>query len=187
MSNTVTQSGLQEGQIKLVGRISYPKLWRAEHFKNDPNSAKRYGCQILVPKSDTEAKKRIDAEVARLSKLYFKGAAMKAKALFYKDGDGEDGDEFSKGCWIVSANRSEKQGRPQVVDRNRTPLSEDDDKIRAGYQCVFILSIYKPKGYDILAASLEVIQFKAKDEEFGAGRINIDSALEDLPDEDDDI
>jgi hypothetical protein len=187
VSTTKTASGLQEGKLKIDGRISYPKLWRAEHFKNDPNSAKRYGCQILLPKSDKAAKAGIDAEVTRLTKQHFKGVARKSRELFFKDGDGEDGDEFSKGCWIISTNRSEKQGRPQVVDRNKSPLSEDDDKIRAGYQCRFIVSIYKPKGYDILAASLEVVQFKAVDEEFGAGKVNVDTALDDLPEEEEDI
>ncbi len=173
---------LKDGQVLIKGRISYPKVFKPEHFKNDTATPKRYGCQVLMPKSDTEGKAAIDKEIDRLTKQHFKGKKPKTKDLPIKDGDGEDGDEHSKGCWIISANRAESQGRPTVVDRQKQPIVQEDGKLFAGYHCRFILGIYKPKTYDIISASLELVQVLREGEVIGAAPVSAD----DLPDLDDD-
>lgn len=166
------------------GRLSYPKLWKAEHFKNDTATAKRFGCQILVPKADKTFKPIIDKEIKRIADASLKGKVPKSKDIPVKDGDGENGDEHSAGCWIVSANRAESQGRPQVVDQRKNPIDAGDNKLFAGYQCRFVLGIYKPKGYDIIACQLEIVQLLREDEVFGAGRVDTD-VLPDVEDDED--
>ena len=182
MSNTLPQ-----GQIIIPNaRLSFPKLFKAEAVKGDPNAKPRYGCQILLPKSDKETRKKIEAEMDLLVKTKLDGVKPKAKDLFIKDGDGEDGDELTKGYWVISANRSESQGRPQVIDRSKKAIdSSESAKVYGGCQCNFLIGLYVPKQWKKLCASLEIVQFVRDDEPFGSGPADtsVMPELEDLDDE----
>jgi len=184
--NTImTIPQLPEGQVFIPsGRLGYPKLFKAEGIKGDATSKPRYGCQILVAKSDTATKARIDAEIDRLAKVNFKGVKPKTKDLLIKDGDGEDGDENSKGCWIVSANRAETQGRPQVVDRARRALMPEDGKPYAGCYCNFVIGVFVPKNWSKICGSLEIVQFVKDGEPFGGARVDT-AVMPELPDDED--
>ena len=180
---------LPEGQVLIQNaRLGYPKLFKAEGIKNDPTSKPRYGCAIYLPKSDEATKAKIDKEIARLSKLHFKGVRPKSKDLCISDGDGEDGDENTKGHWIISANRAESQGRPQVIDRKRKAIdSSEASTVYAGCYCNFLISLYTPKNWQKITASLEVVQFLRDGEPLGAARVNVDAVMPELPDSEDDF
>lgn len=179
---------LQEGQLIIPNsRLGYPKLWKAEAVKGDPNAKARFGCAIYLPKSDTVTRKKLEGEIERLTKEKFKGVKVKTKDLFIKDGDSEDGDENTKGYWIISANRAESQGRPQVVDRARKPIdSADAQMLYAGCVCNFLISIYVPKGWSKICASLEVVGFVKDGDPFGAARVDAAAVMPELDDEEDD-
>jgi hypothetical protein len=178
MSNTQ----LPEGQVLIPSsRVGYPKFYKAEAIKNDNTSKPRYGCQIYLPKSDEATKAKIDKEIARLSKLHFKGVKPKSKDLCVKDGDGEDGDENTRGYWIISANRAESQGRPQVIDRSRKAIdSSEAGKVYAGCYCNFLVSFFVPKNWGKITASLEIVQFVKDGEPFGAPRPVADQVMPEL-------
>lgn len=179
---------LQEGQVLIPNaRLGYPKIWKPEGIKGDPSSKPRYGAALYIPKSDTKTKAALDAEIDRLSKIKFKGVRPKSKDLFIKDGDGEDGDENTKGCWVVSANRSESQGRPQIIDRNRKLLLPEDGRPYAGCYVAALIAVFVPQNWGKICASLEVVQFRADGEPFGAGRVDVEAVMPDLSDDDDDI
>ena len=181
-----TTAQLPEGQLLIPNsRIGYPKLWKPEAIKGMADSKPRYGCAIYLPKSDEATKAKIDKEIARLSKIHFKGVKPKSKDLCVTDGDGEDGDENTKGYWIIAANRAESQGRPQVVDRKRKPIdSTDADAIYPGCRCNFLVSFFKPKNWAKICASLEIVQFAKDDERFGAPRPEAEEVMPELPDDD---
>ena len=181
-------STLTEGQVFVPNsRIGYPKLYKAETMKNDANSKPRYGCQIYLPKSDEATKAKLDKEIARLSKVHFKGLTPKSKDLCIRDGDSADyGDEHTAGCWIISANRAETQGRPQVVDGKRKPIdSSESGKVYAGCVCNFLIGVYVPKkgNTNQIAAVLEIVQFVKDGEPFGAARVVAEDAMPELEDE----
>jgi len=177
---------LPEGQVLIPNaRLGYPKLFKAEGIKNDASSKPRYGCQLYLPKSETATCKALQAEIDRLSKLNFKGIKPKTKDLFIKDGDGEDGDDNTKGHWIISANRAETQGRPQVIDRKRKPIdSSEASTVYAGCYVNALIGIYVPKGWGKICASIEVVQFVRDGEPFGGGRVDAQAVMPELPDED---
>ncbi len=165
-------SKLQEGQVILPkSRLSYPHLWVAEAVKGETDdSKKRFGCNILLPKTDEATKAKIDIEIKRIAKERMKGVPPKTKDISIKDGDGEDGDEHSAGCWVISANRYPKQGRPQVIDGDRTPLAEADCKPKAGDYCNYLVGIYNPKSWPgKICFSLEIVQFAGEGPPIGAG------------------
>lgn len=179
-------SNLPEGQVLIPNaRLGYPKLYKAEGIKNDASSKPRFGCQLYVAKSDTVTCKALQAEIDRLAKLKFKGVKPKTKDLFIKDGDGEDGDENTAGHWIISANRAESQGRPQVIDRQRKPIdSSESNKVYAGCYVNALIGIYVPSNWTKICASIEVVQFVKDGEPFGGGRVDVDAVMPELPDED---
>jgi len=185
--STTTQ--LPEGQVLIQNsRIGYPKLYKAEGVKGDATSKPRFGCQIYLPKSDEATKAKIDKEIARLSELHFKGVKPKSKDLCIKDGDGEDGDENTAGCWIISANRAVSQGRPQVVDRKHKPIdSSESATVYAGCVCNFLVSFFVPKNWGKITASLEIVQYVKDGEPFGAPRPVADRVMPELADDGDDF
>ena len=178
---------LPEGQLFIPNaRLGYPKLFKAEAIKNMADSKPRYGCAIYLDKSDEATKAKFDKEITRLSKLHFKGVKPKAKDICIVDGDGEDGDENTKGYWIIGANRAESQGRPQVVDRKRKPIdSSDAADIYAGCRCNFLISLFKPKDWGKICASLEIVQFVKDDDRFGAPRPEAEDVMPELEDDED--
>lgn len=182
MSNTVT---LPEGQLLIKNaRLGYPKLWKPEAIKGMADSKPRYGCAIYLDKSDEATKAKIDKEIDRLSKINFKGVKPKSKDLCIIDGDGENGDAGTKGYWIISANRAETQGRPQVVDGKRKPIdSTDSDKVYAGCRCNFLIAFFVPKSWSKVCASLEIVQFAKDDERFGAARAAAEDVMPEMDDE----
>jgi hypothetical protein len=111
-----------------------------------------------------------------------------ARDLFIQDGD-DEGDENTAGNWIISANRAESQGRPQVIDRGRKAIDSGDNTVYAGCYCNFLIGIYVPANWDKVCASLEVVQFVKDGEPFGAGRVDVEAVMPDLAesDEDDDL
>lgn len=179
-------STLPEGQVLIPNsRLGYPKLWKAVGIKDDPTSKPRFGCAIYLPKSDEATKAKIDKEIARLSKIHFKGVKPKSKDICVADGDSEDGDENTKGYWIISANRAESQGRPQIVDRSRKAIdSSDASTVYAGCVCNFLVSFFVPKNWGKICASLEIVQFSKDGEPFGAARVAAEDVMPDLGDED---
>lgn len=185
-----TNTALPEGHIYIPPSvIGHPKLFVAIAIKNDPASKPRFGCQIYLPKSDEKTKAKLDADIARLTKLHLKGVKPKSKDLFITDGDGEDGDEHTKGCWIISANRAESQGRADIRKRkngsNVVLDSSEASEIYGGAVCDFIISTFIPKSWGSkICACLEVVR-KVKDgDRIGAPRVDADEAMPDLPDED---
>ena len=180
-------STLPEGQLLVPNsRLGYPKLWKAEAIKNVSDSKPRFGCAIYLPKSDEATKAKIDKEIARLSKINFKGVKPKSKDLCVVDGDGEDGDENTKGHWIISANRAESQGRPQVVDRSKKAIdSSDASMVYAGCYCNFLVSFFVPKSWGKICASLEIVQFVRDGDPFGAARAVAEDVMPDLGDDED--
>ena len=178
---------LQEGQALIPkSRLSYPHLFHAESVKGEGEDKARFGCNILLPKSDTATKAKIDKEIARIAKAKMKGVMPKAKDISIKDGDGEDGDEHSAGCWVLSANRYPKQGRPQVIDGKRNPLTEDDGKPKAGDVCNFLVGIYNPKAWaGKICFSLEIVQYVKDGPPIGAAAADVE-VMPDMGDMEDD-
>lgn len=179
---------LKEGQLIIRNaRLGYPKLFNPEGIKGDPTSKPRYGCQLMLPKSDTKTKAKLDAEIERLAKINFKGVKPKSKDLCFRDGDGEDGDETTEGFWLISANRSEKQGRPQIVDKDgQTTLDSSDGKPYAGCWVNALISVYVPKNWGKVCVALDIVQFVKDDEPFGTAAPKAKDIMPDLSDEDDD-
>ena len=109
-------------------RFSFTHLFTP--YAMQPGQEEKFSTTILLPKSDTATKARIDAAIEAAKQ---KGAAGNWNGVIPPvvpdpiwDGDGvkQDGTEFgpeAKGHWVFTA-RSNKDRAPEVVDRNGNPI-----------------------------------------------------------------
>lgn len=176
-----------------LARLSYPKLYVPEAVKGaerDENPRKRYGCVLLIPKSDKATYKLLKDYIDELkAKPPLKGTKLKADKVALRDGDDDDETEECRGHWILSANRAEKQGPPGVVDRKLKPITQErnqrEEVVYAGCWVKAYVGLFVPSGFVRISCGLEALQFIKDDEPFGnkVRAEDVFSALEDEEEE----
>jgi hypothetical protein len=151
-------------KIKIAnGRLSFPSLFKKASFNGSDDG--KYEATILFPKSDTETYDKIMDAIEQCKKD--NKVKVPSDKTFIKDGDEVDYDGY-EGMWAVKASN---KVRPTVVDRQRTPLVEEDNIIYAGcYVNVFIEPWAQNNSYGKrVNANLLGVQFVKDGEPFGDG------------------
>lgn len=123
-------------------RLSFVHLFKPYAFQ--PGQEEKYSTTILLPKSDTQTKARIDAAIQAAKE---RGAADKWNGVAPPvipnpiwDGDGvkQDGTPFGaecKGHWVFTA-RTSIDYPPEVVDQNGNPVINHSDVYSGCYALV---------------------------------------------------
>ena len=172
-------------------RLSFPKLFKADITTyDDGNTSKKFKAAFLIDKKKQAAliEEIEDAIEDAMAEKWGKSIPkLKAEKLCLRDGDQEEWDGY-EGMMYVSASNTKK---PPIVDRDKTPLTEEDGRPYAGCYVNATIHIWvqdKPadKGGKRVNASLEAVQFVKDGEAFGAGAVDIDEEFEDLGGDDDD-
>jgi len=174
-------------------RASYVKLVTAQAVKaeaGNPNAKKRYGLVVLIPKTDTEGKAKLDKAEASVKAANPKVKFLKSNLLL-KDGDTDEKAEPEyAGYWFFSANRNEDQGPPDCYGKKKSAgkLSKDEVKnlIYSGCRLNVVVGVYKPKQWDKVCASIEIVQFAGDGERLGDGSSASADELPDIEDDEDD-
>jgi hypothetical protein len=143
-------------------RLSFPSVFNKAEFNGQVG---KYEATLLFPKSDTATYDAITAEIEAMKKS--NKAKVSADKLCIKDGDEIDYDGY-EGMWAVKASNSK---RPTVLNRDRTPLVEDDDVLYAGCYVNGIIDLwYQNNNYGKrINANLLGLQFVKDGEPFGDG------------------
>ena len=112
--------------------LSYPHLFEA--YANQPGQTPKFSVTLLIPKTDTATRAKIDAAIQQASlegtSKTWNGVKPPMVATPIHDGDGtrpSDGSEFPEECkghWVMTA--SSKQ-QPQVVDAALNPIMNQSD------------------------------------------------------------
>jgi hypothetical protein len=185
----------QEGFIQLRNvRLSFPHLWEAAGIGNDPNSAPRYSANFLIAKDDKKNLGVLKKGVKKLLAEKFGGKRLPDERMPMHDGDDKEYSGYS-GHIFVSTARNESQGRPTVLDRDKTQLAPGDGRPYAGCFVDAILRLYSIGGEGDrksaygkrICASLEAVRFRGDGERFGGGITATEAGglFDDLDDEDD--
>ena len=124
-------------------RLSFVHLFKPYAYQQ--GDKERFSCTILVPKSDTATKARIDAAIEAAKQ---KGVSGKWSGVCppivqtpVHDGDGKrpsDGMPFGpecKGHWVFTAN-AEIDYPPEVVDQNGNPMINQTEMYSGVYALV---------------------------------------------------
>lgn len=124
-------------------RLSYVHLFKPH--AQQPGAEEKFSCTILVPKSDTATKARIDAAIEAAKQ---KGIANKWNGVCppivpdpVYDGDGtrpSDGMPFGAECrghWVFTAS-AKADYPPEVVDQNGNPMINQSEMYSGVYAMV---------------------------------------------------
>jgi len=164
-------------------RLSYAHVWEPVSI-ND--SKPKYSVSLVIPKSDKETIKKINAAVDAaieegIAKFGGKRPNKAALKLPLRDGDTERDDEVYKNCFFVNANSTTA---PQIVDRTVQPILDREEVYSGCYARVSInFYAYNTNGNKGIACGLGNIQKIADGEPLG-GRTSAKDDFSSLEDED---
>jgi hypothetical protein len=175
--------------IKLKNvRLSFPRLWKAKAFREGQEP--RFEASFLLDPSD-KAQKAIIKEIKSVAKsLAHEQWGEKIPATVEHCFGMADKDKVKReydgypGMFFIAASN---QTRPTVVDRDRSPLAEEDGKPYAGCIVTGTITLWTMDNEfgKRINANLRGIQFVKDGEAFGAKPVDAENEF-DVIDEDDD-
>jgi hypothetical protein len=167
-------------------RLSYANIFRAKAMEGSTGEPK-FSCVFLLDKKQNAKDiKTIQDAIAKLVKEGLKGKHPGAEKVCLKDGSVKaDTDGYGPEVMFVSAGNVK---RPVIVNRDRSPLAEEDGKPYSGCYVngVFNLWVQDNKYGRRINASLTHVQFVKDGEQFGEKVKPAEAVLPDLSAEDDD-
>jgi hypothetical protein len=107
-------------------RVSFPSLFKKGSFNGEET---KYEATFLLNKEEhADSITEIKAQIADLVKSNLKGSKVPADKICLRDGDEVEYDGYA-GCYSIKCSTKK---RPIVIDRDRSPLTEDDGKPYGG-------------------------------------------------------
>jgi hypothetical protein len=146
-------------------RLSFPSLFQKAVFNGTET---KFEATFLLNKEDhADMIKQIQAEIARMVKEDLKGAKLGADKICLRDGDDTSYDGYG-GCMSIKASNSK---RPLCIDRDKTPLAENDGKPYSGCYVNGIIELWAQNNEygKRINANLLGVQFYGDGEPFASG------------------
>ena len=158
-------------KIKLGNvRLSFPSLFKMGSFGGE-STGKFEATFVLDKEEHAELIGQLKKHIETLMKTELKGK-IAADKICLKDGDDLGRPEF-EGKYTIKASTKK---RPLVIDRDKTPLTEEDGKPYAGAYVNAIISLWAQdnKFGKRINAQLDGVQFHTDGEPFGDGGMSVD-------------
>lgn len=187
-------------QIVLRGvRLSFPNLFAPRAFSGSDGKAggsstdvPKFSCALILDKEEHANEiKAIKTGIRTLVAEHFKGNAKVLKGVCLREGEekvddeGEYKDGYGPDVMFVNASNSK---RPQVVDRDKTPLTAEDNRPYAGCYVNAVINLWAQNNNygKRINAGLLAVQFSRDGEPFGEAAVNVDEVFDDESDEEGD-
>ncbi|MFA6718366.1 MAG: ssDNA-binding protein [Prevotella sp.] len=161
-------------------RLSFPSLWSTEKFNQEDTG--KYACTFILDKIDHAEKiEEIKSKIAEGIKTEFKGKDVPADKICLKDGDESGRDEYANSYIIKGSTKK----RPTIIDRDKTPLLEEDGKPYSGCYVNAIIDLwYQNNNYGKrVNCNLLGVQFYKDGESFGAGPVDVTDDFDSFDDD----
>lgn len=164
-------------------RLSFPDLFKAVEFTKGDGKP-RFNATFLVEKgSDNDKAIRAAIKAAAIEALGAKGEKSAAgwegnpNKFCYLDGDKKEYDGYAGMMYLSCHSKT----RPLVIDRDKSPLTENDGKPYAGCYVNASVDIYVQQGeFSGVRGAVKGVQFYKDGDAFGGGApANVDD-FEDL-------
>ena len=157
-------------------RLSFPALFKKYEFQG---VEQKYSATFLLPKSDVETKTKIDNLIKNL--LTENKVKIGADKICIVDGDDKEYDGYA-GNWSIKASNSK---RPTVINRDKSPISEEDGVVYAGCYVNAIIEFWVQNNSfgKRVNANLLGVQFLKDGESFGSGDINVSDSFDVIADD----
>lgn len=166
-------------------RLSFPSLFREKKFAATDAKGSYSATFILDKKTNAKEIAEIKRSIDLLVKDTFKGKHPGVNRVCLRDGSEKpDTDGYGEGVMFISA-RTDK--RPQVVNRDLTPLTEEDGKPYAGCYVYATIEIWPQNSQQYgkrINAKLRAVQFSKDGAPFGAANIDVNKEFQPLGDDD---
>ena len=161
-------------------RLSFPSLFSTEYYAGEDTG--KYAASFILDKNThKEVIGQMQAHIAELQKSLKGGAKIAADKIALKDGDLSGRDELS-GKMTVKATTKK---RPLVLNRDKSPIVEQDNVIYAGCYVNAIITFWLQDNQygKRINASLSGVQFFKDGDPFGeaATADEFDDLSEDTP------
>ena len=156
-------------------RLSFPALFQTEIYGGE--STGKYAATLILDKEQNAKEIALIKKAAsEMMQEVFKGKIPSDK-IALKDGDESGRPEYA-GAFTIKATTKK---RPTVVDRDKSPLVEEDGKPYSGCYVNAIISLWaQSNSYGKrINANLLGVQFYRDGEAFGAGPIDVSNDFED--------
>lgn len=171
-------------------RLSFPDLFEARSFEQGKGPLK-YRASFLMEPNSANHKNILKAaqEVAKeewkdKAPAILKAASEDSKLKLLVDGNSKEYDGYA-GMIVVSATRDSTKGRPLVIDKDKSPLTQTDGRPYGGCYVNAKIDLWAQnnKWGKCIRASLLAVQFAKDGDAFGAGTATADpDEFEDLSD-----
>ena len=151
-------------KIKLNNvRLSFASIFRKATFNGDET---KYEGTFLIDK-ETQADQIATINAANKAMLAEKKSKLAADRICFKDGDEIDYDGYAGHMSIKASNGK----RPLVIDRDKSPLAEDDGRPYSGCYVNAILELwFQDNAYGKrVNCNLDAVQFVKDGQPFGDG------------------
>ncbi len=151
-------------------RLSFPSLFNMASFGGE-STGRFEATFILDKKVHASTIREIESAISKLQKEELKGK-IPSDRICIKDGDEMDRPEYQGKMTIKASTKK----RPLVIDRDKTPLTEDDNVIYAGCYVNAIISLWAQNNNygKRVNAQLDGVQFVRDGEPFGDGAASVD-------------
>jgi hypothetical protein len=178
-NNTAHVTFRDDGFLVIKGvRLSYPHLFKKWAKDGDDKDKAKFSAKFLLPK-DTHAAdiKAINQHIVAMMQEAFKGRIPNDK-LCHRNGADLGRDDFEP-YWVLSASESV---RPTVVNKDRSPIAEEDDIVYAGCYVNVTVRFWAQnnKFGKRINANLVAVQFVKDGERFSdRPQVDVDELFED--------
>lgn len=164
--------------VKLTNvRLSFPHLFTARAV-NEGDKPKFSANFIIDLERQQKLVRELEAAIESVSRDQWKDKVPKTLKVCLRDGeDYADKDGYGEGTVFVTASTDK---RPPVVDRDMSPIVEEDDKIYAGCYVNATIRLWAQDNQygKRVNAALRAVQFVKDGDAFGAEPINVESEFE---------
>ena len=156
-------------------RLSFPSIFKKAEF--DGNEGKYEGT-FLIDKKDKKVKGMLDKAIEKA--IADAKVDIPSDKRCLKDGDDSQYDGYAD-HWSLKAASSK---RPTVIDRDKTPLVAEDERIYPGcyVNCIIDLWVQNNKYGKRVNANLYGVQFVKDGDAWGMGAIDVSEDFDDLDD-----
>lgn len=167
-------------------RLSFPDLFHAVEFKAGDGKPRWNATFLVEPGSenDKNIKRAIAAEAKEVwgakAEQTLKSCEGQVNKYCYIDGDTKEYDGYAGHMYLAAHRAAKTKGgapnsRPQIIDRDKSPLTAEDGKPYAGCYVNAKVSIYCQKGENAgVRASFSAVQFLRDGDAFSAGAPSTD-------------
>lgn len=172
-------------------RLSFPYLFEPDEQEGDDGKVKKtYRAALLLPKETHKSvAQKLNNLILKMCEEEYGSPKISADRKFLRDGD-EAGVEDHHGHWVVSVRETR---RPILVDRDRSPTTEEDGLLYAGAWVNVVIRPWAQNGKSVkrknkfgkrINCGFDIVQFVDHDDNLaGNARPDVDEVLDELDDD----